>query len=377
VFLSRNYRCPVSVITAATALIANNGRRSGLPLVAETGRQGVIELYNAPTPAAEAEFIVRRIEELMGGIEHFSLASGRGGDGEAGGGLSFGDMAVLFRLGRQAEEIAAALERRGIPYQQVGAVPFYLAPELRPAYDFVQVAAGTDVIADWLRLAGSLTGIGNATVERLEAALPLTGDFRACRTLLELPQAAGRALSELDQVLKRFGEAVARSGLAAALAGTLPYLGVSPEPAVAKRLLDLAGSFGGDLTAFGRHLRRYADASVYDERAEAVALMTLHAAKGLEFPVVFLTGAEEGLLPCSLWNDVNLEEERRLFYVGLTRARERLLLTASGTRPWAGPSPRRLSRFIGEMPAQLLSAAAAPPLRKAKGGKGAEQMELF
>lgn len=376
VFLTRNYRCPSAVITAAAALISHNSRPSGPPLVAECGRQGAIELHSAPTPAAEAEFIVRRIEELMGGIEHFSLASGRGGDGESGQ-LSFGDMAVLFRLGRQAEEIAAALERRGIPCQQVGVVPFYLTPGLRPAYYFVQAAAGTDVIADWLQLARGLPGIGNAGIERMEAALPLTGDFWVCRALPELPLAAGRALAELSQALERFREAVAHSGLASALAGMLPFLGVGPEPAGAKRLLDLAGSFGGDLAAFGSHLHRYAEASVYDERAEAVALMTLHSAKGLEFPVVFLAGAEEGLLPCSLWNDVNMEEERRLFYVGLTRARERLLLTASENRPWAGPSPRRLSRFIGEMPAQLLSAAAAPPLRKAKGRKGSEQVELF
>lgn len=376
VSLTRNYRCPSAVISAATALIAFNSRPSGLPLVAESGRQGVIELHSAPSPAAEAEFIVRRIEELMGGIEHFSLASGRGGDGESGRELSFGDMAVLFRLGRQAEEIAAALERRGIPCQQVGTVPFYLAPELRPVYYFVQAAAGSEVIADWLQLAGGLPGIGIASIERMEAALPLTGDFRAF-PIPDLPQAAARALSELGQALERFREAVARSGLAPALAGMLPFLAVGPELAGAKRLLDLAGSFGGDLAAFGSHLRRYADASVYDERAEAVALMTLHAAKGLEFPVVFLAGAEEGLLPCSLWNDVNMEEERRLFYVGLTRARERVVLTASENRPWAGPSPRRLSRFIGEIPAQLLSAAAAAPLRKAKGRKGSEQMTLF
>jgi uncharacterized protein (TIGR00375 family) len=377
VFLTRNYRSPSAIMEAAAALIAHNSLHSDLPLVAESGRQGVIELHTAPSPAAEAEFIVRRIEELMGGIEHLSLASGRGGDGESGRGLSFGDMAVLFRLGRQAGEIAAALERRGIPCQQVGAVPFYLSPELRPAYYFVQAAAGTDVIADWLQLAGGLPGIGDASIERMEAALPLTGDFWACRALPELPQAAGRALTELSQALERFREATARGGLAAALAGMLPFLAVGPELAGAKRLLDLAGSFGGDLTAFGSHLRRYADASVYDERAQAVALMTLHAAKGLEFPVVFLAGAEEGLLPCSLWNDVNMEEERRLFYVGLTRAKERLLLTTSENRPWAGPSPRRLSRFIGEMPAKLLSAAAAAPFRKAKGRKGSEQMELF
>lgn len=379
VSLTRNYRCPSAVIAAATALIACNGnsRASGPPLVAESGRPGVIELHTAPSPAAEAEFIVRRIEELMGGIEHFSLASGRGGDGAPGRGLSFGDMAVLFRLGRQAEEITAALERRGIPFQQVGTVPFYLAPELRPAYYFVQAAAGSEVIADWLQLAGNLHGIGSASIERMEAALPLTGDFWACRALVGLSQAAERSLAELDQALERFQETMARSGLATALAKILPYLGIDPEAAGTKRFLDLAGSFGGGLAAFSSHLRRYAEASVYDERAEAVALMTLHSAKGLEFPVVFLAGAEEGLIPCTLWNDINMEEERRLFYVGLTRARERVILTASGGRPWAGPSPRPLSRFIAEIPAELLSAAAAVPPRKAKARKGAEQMELF
>ena len=176
-------------------------------------------------------------------------------------------------------------------------MPFYLAPEVRPAYYFVQAAAGTEVIADWLRLAGGLPGIGNASIERMEAALPLTGDFWACRTLPELPQAAGRALTELDQALKRFREAVARSGLAAALAGMLPYLGVGPELAGAKRLLDLAGSFGKDLTAFGSHLRRYADASVYDERAEAVALMTLHAPRGWSFRWSFWPARKRGSFP--------------------------------------------------------------------------------
>jgi len=380
VSLTRNYRCPATIIEAATALLGSGGRPGRPSLVAESDRRGAIELYRAPTPAAEAEFIVRRMEELMGGIENFSLASGRGGDGKAGQERGFGDMAVLVRMGRQAEEIAAALGRRGIPFQQVGAVPFYLNPEIRIVYDFIQAAAGSEVIAGWLRLAGGLPGIGKATIERMEAALPLTGDFReACRSLLPgLPRATGRALTALDQSLERFGEATVRGGLAPALASVLSYLDVTPEAAAAKRLLDLAGSFGNDLAAFAGHLRRHAEASVYDERAEAVALMTLHSAKGLEFPVVFLPGAEEGLLPCTLWKNGNIEEERRLFYVGLTRARERVVLSASGTRPWAGPSPRPLSRFIGEIPRHLVSAATAdPPRRKPKARRGPEQLRFF
>ena len=387
VSLKRNYRCPSAIITAATALISHNpwhnsrhnkwpgSQPNGLALVAESRSEGDIELHSAPSPAAEAEFIVCRIEELMGGIEHFSINSGRGGQGDPGRGLSFGDIAVLFRLGRQAEEIAAALERRGIPCQQVGTAPFYLAPDVRSAYYFVQAAAGSEVIADWLQLTGGLHGIGRAGIERMEAMLPLNGDFWTHIALPELPKAAGQALTDLNLALARFKATVARSGLAPALGEMLPFLSIGSELAGAKRLLDLAGSFGSDLTALSSHLRRYADASVYDERAEAVALMTLHSAKGLEFPVVFLAGAEEGLLPCTLWQDMNLEEERRLFYVGLTRAKKRVLLTASENRSWAGPSPRRLSRFIGEIPAQLLSNAAQP--KKSKARKAAEQMELF
>ncbi len=382
VFLNRNYRCPSVIVTAAMVLVAHNkehqSRSEVRPaLVAESGRYGAIELYKAPSPAAEAEFIVRRIEELMGGIEHFSLASGRGGDNESERGLSFGDIAVLFRLGRQAEEIATALERRGIPFQQVGTAPFYLAPALRPAYTFVQTAAGSQTIADWLMLAAGLPGIGSATIDRMEAALPLTGDFWACRVLPELPQAAGRALTALREAQERFREAASHSGLASTLAEVLPFLSIVPESADAKRLLDLAGSFGGDLATFAGHLRRYADASVYDERAEAVALMTLHSAKGLEFPVVFLTGMEEGLLPCSLWPDADIEEERRLFYVGLTRAEERVILTASENRPWAGPAPRGLSRFIDEIPTNLISTSVAARSGKRKARKGTAQMELF
>ena len=377
VSLTRNYRCPSPIIAGAAAVISHNRRASGLPLVAASERQGAIELYIAPSPAAEAEFIVRRIEEQMGGIEHFSINSGRGGDGKAGRGLSFGDMAVLFRLGRQAEEIAAALERRGIPYQQVGVAPFYLAAEIRQAYYWVQAAAGSEIMADWLQLASGLPGIGAASIERMEAALPLTGDFFACIDGRALSQTLQRAVVELGQTLDRFRGSVARAGLAVALVDVLPFLAIDPNHGATARFLELAGSFGGDLPGFGNHLRRFAEATVYDERAEAVPLMTLHSAKGLEFPVVFLAGAEEGLLPCSLWSDVNIEEERRLFYVGLTRAKQRLLLTSSAIRPWAGPSPRRLSRFIAEIPRTLLTDADAGPVRKVKGSKDPGQMDLF
>jgi uncharacterized protein (TIGR00375 family) len=375
--LVRNYRSGPVIIEAATGVISHNRQRSNLPLTAAVTRDGAIELHTAPTPAAEAEFMVRRIEELMGGVESFSLNSGRGGDQE-GRGRSFGDFAILCRLGKQAEEIGLALERRGIPFQQVGAVPFFMGKALRPAYRFIQAAAGSEEVAEWLLLASALPGIGPATVDHLEASLPLSGDFFALLTRVEIPPAALTALGGLRHELQRFLAEVAATGIASALAGALEFLGIDGTEGAAERLLTLAASFGSDLSSFGNHLRQLSLATLYDERAEAVALMTIHAAKGLEFPVVFLAGAEEGLLPCTLMGKADIEEERRLFYVALTRARERLVVTSSASRLWAGTGPRQLSRFVGEIPGRLVTKAGGRTGKgQAKAGKETGQLELF
>ncbi len=371
--LVRNYRSSPRLMEAASAVIAGNPSPTRIPLLAETNREGSIELHIVSTPAAEAECIVRRIEELMGGISSFSLASGRGGD--QGAGRSFGEMAILYRLSRQADELANALQRRGIPFQLVGATPYFLSPAARAVTRFVRGAAGTRETTDWLSLLREIPGVGEATVERLDAALPLSGDFLALASSAGLPAQAERRITDLAKALDRFREQVSARSLAAALDGAIDFVGADPAHPDCARLLTLAGSFGADLASFSSHLRDYAAETVYDERAEAVALMTLHAAKGLEFPVVFITGCEEGLLPCSLWGTSSLEEERRLFYVGMTRARENLILTASTTRPWAGPGERNLSRFVSEIPEHVIT-RVVPTGKRGKGRK-AEQMELF
>lgn len=371
--LLRNYRSAPLLIEAASAVICRNPRRNAPALLPVAEDVGSIEIHRLATPAAEAELIVRRIEEFMGGISSFSLASGRGGD--RGPGRSFGELAVFYRLSRQADEVAEAMHRRGIPYQLVGATPYFLSPAARPLTRFVRAAAGSRETAEWLSLLGELPGIGAATLERLDAALPLSGVFFELTGNLELPPMACQRLAELASSLERFRESVSVNGLAVSLAEAAPLLGVDPAHPDCARLLSLAGSFGSDLDAFSRHLRDFAAETVYDERAEAVALMTLHAAKGLEFPVVFVAGCEEGLLPCTIWGDADVEEERRLFYVGMTRARETLVLTASATRPWAGHGERTLSRFLGEIPERLISRPG--PERHGRKRTNAEQMELF
>jgi len=376
--LSTSYRSGPVIVRGASEVISRNLIRSGLPLQADSlcPDQGVIELHSAPSAAAEAELIVRRIEELLGGIESFSLATGRGGEQQAGGSLGFGDIAVLFRLGRQAEELSVALSRRGIPFQLVGATPYYLSPGLRSLYYFIQAAAGTGSMAEWLELLAGLKGVGGTTIQRLDAALPLQGDFFAEVSRLKPSAALKVTLQELAASLEHFCQVAASEGLGAALSHAMVFLGVEAGDAACRLRLQ-ADSFGADLAAFSRHLRQYAAATVYDPRADAVALMTCHSAKGLEFPVIFMTGLEEGIFPCTLMGPTDFEEERRLFYVGLTRARQRVILSFARRRGWVGSGDQHArSRFIAELPAELLEQTPPQKLRR-KPQDPAAQMDLF
>jgi superfamily I DNA/RNA helicase len=168
----------------------------------------------------------------------------------------------------------------------------------------------------------------------------------------------------------------------------MEYLRLNTKSADARRFLELAGSFGADLQGFGLYLQKNETETVYDERAEAVSLMTMHGAKGLEFPVVFITGMEEGIFPCELLRSekdddavtsapsASTQEERRLFYVGMTRARNSLILTSAATRQIFG-SYRTcpVSPFIAEIPASLYEQIERGKSKKKK--TTGKQMKLF
>ncbi|QOX79000.1 UvrD-helicase domain-containing protein [Trichlorobacter lovleyi] len=375
--LKTTYRLPRRIVQAAGSLICRNLICSGLPLsAADNCPEGAIEFHRALSPGAEAELIVRRIEELIGGVDSFSRSTGRSGNTPLPDNLSFADFAILFRLGRQAEELAEALTRRGIPYQLVGATPFYMESKLRPLYQLLQAASGSDEIALWLSLFGALKGVGTTTLDRLESELPLRGDFFDLAAEHDHTPATGKALKLLASTLDRLQKSAADQGVAAALRISLPVFGLEPDD-VTDRLLQMAEGFGTDLSAFSHHLKQYASATVYDPRAEAVALMSCHSSKGLEFPVIFMTGLEEGIFPCTLMGTPNVEEERRLFYVGLTRAKQRVILTASGYRGWMGQGLRELSRFITELPAELVDKPEAGRQRRRAPVESEAQMELF
>lgn len=367
--LVRNYRSAAAIVDAAAALIRHNQQRSGVTLRAESGQNGVIEVASTATAAAEAEFIVRRIEELVSGIESFSLYSGRGGEGR---GYSFAEIAILIRSRRQAETLLGALERRGIPIQQVGTPPFYMAPTLVGLYHFLQLANGDGTISDGLTLLRALGLLSVAEFESLGTGFPLAGDFFSVAAVLDLPSELMRKVGELSDLLTLFVAQARQFGIVTALEGHRVSLSGAVDDQQVRRFFDLAGTFGRDLNAFAGYLRKNASGMVYDAGSEAVALMTLHAAKGLEFPVVFLPGLEEGILPATLSGNNDIEEERRLFYVGLTRARNQAILSTAASRSSGSSIP---SRFLKEIPGGFLtSVEAAPNRRRIRPG---EQMELF
>ncbi|SCG48223.1 UvrD-helicase domain-containing protein [Micromonospora halophytica] len=283
--LNRNYRSSAPILAAAVQAIAPSslvrGRR--LDPARLDPEAPLVGRYPAASVSDEADFVVRTVDELVGGLSHRSLDSGRI-DGRSTT-LSFSDIAVLYRTDSQAAPIVDALARANIPVQ-------------KRSHDRLRDRPGVMAIARELRHADGLGG-------GLPARVRLAGQVLAERF----------ATPTLD------GSAAVR-----------------PEDVrVAVDLLTpLARRCGDDLGLFLSQLATGAEVDSLDPRAEAVTLLTLHAAKGLEFPVVFLVGAEDGLLPLR-WpgtepDDDAVAEERRLFFVGLTRAQDRLYVSHATRR---------------------------------------------
>jgi DNA helicase-2/ATP-dependent DNA helicase PcrA len=308
VHLTRNYRSTPILVEAACQAIRPGTLVPERRLVA-VRREGAMErivVQSAASERAEAELVVHTLERLVGGTSYFSFDSGRVGAGAAPH-LSFGDVAVLYRTEAQTPPLIEALGRAGIPFQQ---------RSHRPLTERAGVKA----------LLARLQGTG-AAEERVEAAVD-----RAVAALVE------------------DGGAAARAGLLAA----------------ADLLRPLAIRAGADLEGFLAGVALGGEVDAWDPRAEGVSLLTLHAAKGLEFPVVFLVGCEEGVLPFAFHSgagEAEVAEERRLFFVGITRARSRLFLFHSHRRTARGEATEALpSRFLAAIEEALLDRPDEPVL---------------
>ncbi|MBU0967960.1 MAG: UvrD-helicase domain-containing protein [Proteobacteria bacterium] len=361
--LTRNYRSGSAILEAATEVIEHNRVKGAARLEAQNRETGEITLFPAASGKAEAENVVKQIEKILGGISSFSINSGRSQGEEAG--FSFQDIGVLYRLGRQADDLVEALSRRGIPFQIIGARPFFMEKELGGLYFWILAAADKATFSDYLGLCRAVPGIGPTSVALLENRIALTSrNFFSEALTLPLPVKATQAIRSVMEGIRCFQQD-ADADLAAALLPVFDFFGADHKSAPARRFIELAGAFGS-LTSFALHLAENARATIYDDRAEAVSLMTLHGAKGLEFPVVFITGLDEGLLPCRLMGG-DMEEERRLFYVGMTRAKSKLILSYV--------KPNKPSPFLFEIPDRLIQIMDDERVKRKK--PAARQLKLF
>jgi DNA helicase-2/ATP-dependent DNA helicase PcrA len=393
VALEQNYRSTQRILAAAGAVIRNNPHRHPKTLWTANPAGAPVTLYEAFDGYDEARYAGDQIRAH-----------------QAGGGR-FGDVAVLYRTHAQSRQFEEMFLRLGIPYQIVGGLRFYERAEIKDVLAYLRLAYNPADEAALRRVINvPRRGIGDATLRRLDAhardsgttlweaaraaagvprrlpaasaaepagpaagtaAAPPAGIGGAVRTALaqftgiveDLAAFAAAGASAREVVVR----AIERTGYRAVLeseATDEAYArleNLEELAAVAAEVEAVSGE--GTLEAFLQHLALQTEVDTFEERPDRVTLMTLHSAKGLEFPVVILAGLEEGLFPHmrSLEQDVDLAEERRLCYVGMTRARHRLLLTYARSRTSYGTMhPSLPSRFLAEIPADAVERAATP-----------------
>ncbi len=388
--LRQSYRSPQALLDAAAQVIAHNPDRAALQLWSDFAGAVKLDTYQAPTDRAEAEYVVHRIEQMVGGTSYFSLDSGRVDEREeAAAPRTFGDFAVLYRLNAQARALEEAFARSGIPYQIVGQAPLASYREVRGVLALLWLhqypQAGVHL--------HTLLGTGRdarppVEVDRVAAWLAAN---EAGSRLAHLPALEGipsRVRTRIERLAAFWDEAAhlpAPSVAELVSRGQTLWAELEPNaPSAAQEeraalLLRRAAAYDDRLHDFLEDMTLQREQDGYDPRAGRVTLMTLHAAKGLEFPVVFMVGCEEGLLPyLPEGRPANVEEERRLFYVGMTRAREKLILTTAARRFLFGKTlTPAVSRFVEDIEAALKEVQTQTP-RPSKPDKAEDyQLKLF
>jgi DNA helicase II / ATP-dependent DNA helicase PcrA len=359
--LEQNYRSTQLILDAATAVVSNNRARKGKTLWTNRGAGQRIGLYEASDADEEAEFVSSEVERAL------SEEPGK----------HFG---VLYRTNAQSRVLEEAMRRRGIPYRLVGGFSFYARAEIKDALAYARLASNLRDSASFVRIVNTpARGIGATTLSALEA-LARERSLNLWEALEQelarpsgLPPRALRSLESFRAIVRGLASELERlpiSEFFKSLLERTQYLEVlrqegSPESEDRlENLMELVNAAAGadergeTLSEFLDGAALVSDADEYDERAR-VTLMTLHTAKGLEFSRVYLVGLEEGLLPHKLSGseDAAIEEERRLCYVGMTRAQDRLVVSRAESRRFFGYEslePTDPSRFLGEIPGHLI-----------------------
>lgn len=363
--LEQNYRSTATILAAANAVIDHNTDRLGKELWTEGNKGDAIAMYSAFNEQEEARFIAEKIEQWVDN------------------GKDYSSIAILYRSNAQSRVLEEALLQRRIPYRIYGGLRFFERQEIKDALAYLRLTFNRDDDAAFERVVNTPTrGIGEKTVETLRerARLHQMSLWKATQLLVNEKGLPARALAALQGFMQlvitldsstnevplheQMRTVIHESGLAAM------YAAERGEKALARKenleeLINAAREFEPDeevedlspLAGFLTHAALEAGETQASEFNDAVQMMTLHSAKGLEFPLVFIAGMEEGLFPHSMSMEEpgRLEEERRLCYVGITRAKEKLFLTrAEKRRMWGRESYSDWSRFVDEIPSELL-----------------------
>ena len=394
-YLKENYRSAANLIDASSQVMGASRSAAAPPLVAALYVQGRLVIKETRSDKAEAEYVVHQIERMVGGTSMFSQDSGRlEGGSDPGDERSFGDIAVLYRMNLQHTALVEAFERSGIPYQVTGDTSLINRPGVQEMVTLLQLGDGRTVTTgSALRcLSSTIDGLGDRTVELIEALWKQRPQITIehVRELMEQPRllmkrsrlGLGALLDDLNEINTGLEHYTAVDVLTR-LTNTSVWDKLKwryPRADDSLRELTRYASIEPDLPVLLDKLLLSQDYDAYGEVSEHVNLMSLHAAKGLEFPVVFVVGCEDGLVPLQhAGMESDLEEERRLFYVGMTRARERLYLVRSKKRMMFGEvRSTRPSPFLIDIEEQLKQYDKPErPRRKRARPRPSNQLGLF
>jgi DNA helicase-2/ATP-dependent DNA helicase PcrA len=365
--LEQNYRSTKNILEAASSVIANNRERKGKWLWTDSGDGPKITVYTARDGETEGNYIAETVEKLLRRDPSLRVA-------------------VLYRTNAQSRLVEEGLRRMGRPYKIVGGLSFYQRAEVKDTIAYLKLLLVPNDPVSLLRVINTpARGIGKTTIEQLDAYARTHGVslWKATEEMTSnrlLPGRAENALRGFRSLVEDMRAGLEHKPINAVLSEILERTGYrrmlmedTTDPARETRLENLnellnagaeASARGQSPAEFLDHAALVSDADGVDQAAQ-VSLMTVHNAKGLEFPVVFLAGMEEGLFPHSRSESASaLEEERRLCYVGITRAEKRLYVTSANVRRRYGGGPLEpaiRSRFIAELPRALCDFQGAPP----------------
>ncbi len=355
--LEQNYRSTGHILGAANAVISHNEQRKGKNLWTDRGDGDLVELFTADNEHAEAQFVVSTIM------------------GSYGRGANWRDHAVLYRMNAQSNQLEYALKRNSIPYRVVGGTRFFDRAEVKDMLAYLSVIASP---ADDLRISRIINvparGIGAKSIDTVRElaqanGCPMFEILDKADNYPELQRSAiklrnfANFIKELREYAKTatpdalYDELLAKTGYVLALEtkGTVDDIArVENVRELKTSIIDYMKESGDNtLEGYLANVALYTDMDSYDPDADCVILMTMHSAKGLEFPTVFVVGMEDGIFPSmrAIGEGDEMEEERRLCYVAITRAKERLYLTCARQRMIFGRTTmNKLSRFVSEIP---------------------------